>query len=79
MATFHQLKTFFPKQIMMVNLSQAVVGQTPFKESKQKLLKKLKSLHKSQLKPQKSKDLNHRPQSRKRKKNNKKWLIIIWK
>jgi hypothetical protein len=57
---------------MMVNLNQAVVGQTPFKESKHKLLKKLKSLHKSQLKPQKSKDLNHRPQSRKRKKNNKK-------
>jgi hypothetical protein len=57
---------------MMVNLNQAVVGQTPFKESKHKLLKKLKSLHKSQLKPQKSKDLNHRPQSTKRKKNNKK-------
>lgn len=72
MATFHQLKTFFPKQIMMVNLNQAVVGQTPFKESKQKLPKKSKSQQKSQLKPQRSKDPNRQPQSKKRKKNNKK-------
>ena len=79
MATFHQLKTFFPKQIMMVNLNQAVVGQTPSKESKQKLPEKSKSQHKSQLKPQRSKDPNRQPQSKKRKKNNKKWLIIIWK
>ena len=75
MATFPRSKTYYPRQIMTASSNQAAVEPTQSKESKPKRPNKSKS----QLKPLKSKDPNLRPQSRKRRKNNKKWLTITWR